>query len=294
MAYGLEFENFIKPARLKPAIWRIIVGVIIMAAVYIAVGIAILFGVSYALDEADPMWLASKDALSRPMPLLWLLSTFAGMALAPMVAVWVIHRRRPGTLFGRTPRVLHDFTKTAAVYLGIGLPLMGIWLLFGDIKPGLPPLVWLAFFPLAFVAILLQTLAEELVFRGYFQQQFAARFRSPIVWLVIPSLMFGALHFDLAAGLQTAVAVVAVTTLFGLVAGDLTARTGSIGAAWGFHFTNNLMALCILSIDGSLTNLTLFRTGFSLVEDRLPLTLMASNILMVIIGWTITRRVLGR
>ncbi len=30
---------------------------------------------------------------------------------------------------------------------------------------------------------------EELVFRGYLQSQLAARFRSPLVWIVLPSLM---------------------------------------------------------------------------------------------------------
>ena len=294
MAYGLEFENFVEPARARPAIWRILLGVVLMLAVYLLIGIAILFGVSFALGNADPMWLASKDALSRPLPLLWLLSTFVGMAAAPMVAVWALHRRRPRTLFGRAPRVIHDFVKTAGGYLGIGLPVMGIWLLLGDTKPGLDLLTWLGFLPLALLAVLVQTLAEELVFRGYLQQQFAARFRSPIVWLLIPSLLFGSLHFDMQVGLQSAIAVVGVTTVFGLVAGDLTARTGSIGAAWGFHFANNIMALCLVSVDGTLTGLALFRTGFSIAEEGLPPIMIAGDIAMVIIGWTITRRVLGR
>ena len=294
MAYGLEFERFIAPARLRPAIWRILLGLIVMAIVYVAVGVVILFGVSFWIGETDPMWLASKEALSRPVPLLLVLATFVGMALAPMVAVWALHGRKPRTLFGRAPRVLGDFAKTAAVYLAIGLPAMAIWITVSDTKPGLPPLVWLAFFPLALIAVLIQTMAEELVFRGYFQQQLAARFNSPFVWLWVPSLIFGLLHFDGQLSLGSAITVVGVTTLFGLVAADLTARTGSIGAAWGFHFANNIMALCFVSVDGTLTGLALFRTGFSIVEQGMPSILVLGDVTMLLTGWIITCRVLGR
>ncbi len=45
-------------------------------------------------------------------------------------------------------------------------------------------------------ACLIQTGAEELVFRGYLQQQLAARFASPLIWMVLPALIFGAVHYD--------------------------------------------------------------------------------------------------
>jgi uncharacterized protein len=49
---------------------------------------------------------------------------------------------------------------------------------------------------------------------------------------------------------------VGAAATFGLIAADLTARTGSIGAAWGFHFANNTMAITILATDGTITGLS--------------------------------------
>jgi DNA-directed RNA polymerase subunit RPC12/RpoP len=40
------------------------------------------------------------------------------------------------------------------------------------------------------VGVLIQTGAEEVLFRGYLQQQLAARFASPIAWMVLPSAIF--------------------------------------------------------------------------------------------------------
>jgi membrane protease YdiL (CAAX protease family) len=54
----------------------------------------------------------------------------------------------------------------------------------------------MSFLPLALVGVLIQTGAEEVLFRGYMQQQLAARFSSPILWMVLPSAIFAALHYQ--------------------------------------------------------------------------------------------------
>ena len=55
---------------------------------------------------------------------------------------------------------------------------------------------WLIGLIPALALILMQVAAEEVAFRGYLLQQLRARFRSPLVWAVLPALVFGALHFD--------------------------------------------------------------------------------------------------
>ena len=294
MTYGLEFQKFIEPARRRPAIWRILVGTAVMLAVYALVVVGLLWLGLRLFDVRDPAWLISEDAQSRPWPMIWLLSTFIGMAWAPCAAVILLHKRSPGTLFGRASRVLGDFTRTALVYFALGLPATALWFVFGDLRPNVDISQWLTFLPVALIAISVQTLAEEMVFRGYFQQQLAARFKSFVVWMIFPSLVFGALHFNPAIDRATALGVFAITSLFGLVAADLTARTGSIGAAWGFHFANNCLAMLLISVDGMLSGLALFRTPIDLAEAGLPLGLFVGDAILIVVGWFLTRRILGR
>lgn len=127
------------------------------------------------------------------------------------------------------------------------------------LEPATPGGVWLVFLPLALFGILIQTGAEELVFRGYLQQQLAARFASPLVWLVFPSVLFGLAHYAPDALGGHAWLVVAATGLFGLIAADLTARSGALGLAWGLHFANNALAILVVSAMGGLDGLALFR-----------------------------------
>ena len=43
-------------------------------------------------------------------------------------------------------------------------------------------------------------IAEEALFRGYLLQQLAVRNPSPLIWMVLPALVFAALHIDPGAG----------------------------------------------------------------------------------------------
>lgn len=294
MTYGPIFQKFVEPARIRPALWRLIVGVPSMLVVYAAVVALVAVAIVTFTGFNDFEWLLTPEAFAEPVPLLILLSTFLGMALAPIVVARLLHKRGPGSLMGRGAIVLKDFSVAAALYLVVGVPASIAWMAFGDVEANLNFSAWIYFLPFALTGILVQTLAEELVFRGYFQQQLAARFSSPVAWLILPSLLFGFAHYDPSSGGGSALAIVAVTTIFGLIAADLTARTGSLGAAWGFHFANNFMAMCLISVDGSLTGLSLYKTGFSLAEDGLPPIVIAGDIGLIVLVWWITRRLLSR
>lgn len=100
--------------------------------------------------------------------------------------------------------------------------------------------VWAA---AAVIAIFLQASAEELLFRGYLQQQLAARCRSPWMWAVLPSVLFGWLHFDPSEPVDQALAYFFAATLFGLTAAYATWRTGGLGLAIGMHVAINMVAL---------------------------------------------------
>jgi membrane protease YdiL (CAAX protease family) len=121
----------------------------------------------------------------------------------------------------------------------------------------------------------------------------AARFRSPVMWMVLPSLLFASLHYQPQMMGDNAFYIVAAAALFGLLAADLTARTGSIGAAWGFHFANNVVAILLVSLDGPLSGLALYTAPISAasVEIR-PLIFLDMG--TTVVTWVLIRLAVSR
>ncbi len=150
----------------------------------------------------------------------------------------------------------------------IVVPLFSLFLLIGIIIA--PPTAqigffdWLKWMPLALPMLLLQTSAEEIFFRGYLLQQLAARFSSRWIWMVLPSVLFGLGHYDSAELGDNAWLAVADTAIIGIVAADMTARTGTLGPAMAFHFINNFFAMFLMSVEGSMSGLALYAAPFDL------------------------------
>lgn len=111
---------------------------------------------------------------------------------------------------------------------------------------------WLLILPFALGATFVQTTGEEMYFRGFLQSTLAARFHSPLIWAVLPAIVFGLSHTLNAETLPEQIQIVFYTTIFGLFAADLTARSGTLGAAIGFHFAHNAVIFCLYGFEGSL------------------------------------------
>ena len=292
----LAHDTYIDPARSKPQIWRLLLGIVMVAACYalgligLVLAVALVSGADYLneflvnLEMAQPL---------GPTGTVLLLATFIGMAVGPMVAVAVFHSRRVVTLFGPLPRTFRHFLIAMAVCAVA----YGISFLFSssevELIPGIGQKLWLAFLPMALTGVLLQTGAEEVLFRGYVQQQLAARFRSPILWMILPSALFGVLHWQPDVMGDNAIYVVAAAALFGLLAADLTAKTGALGAAWGFHFANNVVAILIVSLDGPLSGLALYTASVdpASLEIR-PLIFLDMG--TTVVTWLIIRTIVSR
>ena len=101
-----------------------------------------------------------------------------------------------------------------------------------------------------------QVTAEELLFRGYLQQQFAVWIKSRWFFMVMPSLIFGLMHYDGSMGVNVGLTLVAVTAILGLFLADLTYRTGNLGAAIGVHFANNFSAMFLVSYQEQISGLS--------------------------------------
>ena len=255
-------ESYIAPARARPQLWRLVVGFILAAGIGFLWVIA-LFGTVFLVAGMDggPAWLDRMTRADTPTSTLLVIATLWGLAFGAIAVTPLLHKRSAWTLFGPWRRMRRHFLLATLACGGV-LALSAI-IPFGYTPvPNLDLGLWLNFLPLSLVIILGQSGAEELFFRGYLQQQLAARFASPLAWMVLPSALFAMAHYDPASSPTAAWLVVAATGLFGLCAADLTARTGSIGAAWGFHFANNVVAILILSLDGTLSGLSLYVTPF--------------------------------
>ncbi len=288
------FSSFVAPARARPQIWRLVVGLILAFVVYLFWTVALLFGAYWiARPGGVDAWLFDLVSGASPMSLLLLLGTFGGMALGPMVAVWLLHKRGARTLFGPRGVVLRHFVIAAGITLGLVAIYLLVWFNSTDVQPGLPFSTWIVFLPFALIGLVIQTGAEEILFRGYLQQQLAARFRTPLAWLILPSLLFGLVHFDPERAGDSAWMIVCAAALFGLIAGDLTAVTGSIGASWGLHFANNCIALLIIATQGSLQGLALYLTPYSTKDlSGLGWPIVVDAIFLILV-WFIVRRVMS-
>lgn len=280
------FERFVAPARARPQLWRLVAGLVVAVGFW-ALGIAALLAATWALVGGAGLadWLQRLVRLDTPTAVLVMLASFAGLFAGPLVAARLLHGRSARGLFG--PGLGRGFATgaivTALVFaaaaLALPVPL--------DTIPNLPLPLFLQYLPLALVGIAMQTGAEEVMFRGYLQSQLAARFRHPLIWMGLPALAFGSLHFDPAGAGANALWLVGAATLFGLVAADLTRVTGGIGAAWGVHFVNNASAILLLSVEGSLSGLSLRTTAVPV--EALSGTVLAQDMLITVIVWVCLR-----
>ncbi|GAA0290238.1 CPBP family intramembrane glutamic endopeptidase [Rhodovulum strictum] len=283
------FEAYVEPARLYPELWRVIIALGVIGLIYAGCFALLLVGAYPVLGPLAYFgWMQGIMAPATPGQTLFVLASFIGMGLGVLIATPALHYREPGSLFGPMRDWVRGFGVAVAVLVPVyaGLFLIGRAAL--PLEAGLPIDQWLRFLPLALVLVLIQTGSEEVLFRGYLQQQLAARFAARVVWMGLPALVFTVLHINPAAGINAWGILVAVFA-FSLAAADLTERTGSLGVAMGWHFVNNCSALLIVSVKGTITGLSLFVTPFEMSDKvMVPLTL-GIDILVIFAMWRLLR-----
>lgn len=282
------FDPFVRPARASAEPWRLGLGIVIVVFIYIMTLLSFDRVLGALTGAPAPSVAATANSGWAMIYVLW---TFAGMAMGAILAAVIVHNRPARTLFGPRNLVIYDFVVAAYVTFGIQAVMLVFWFVTTDTVPHLRFDQWLAFLPLALAMIALQTGAEEMLFRGYLMQQLAARFQSPWAWGVLPSALFAALHYDPGIDGLTAFVLLAAIGIIALVTVDLTAVTGSLGAAWGFHFAFNTTGMLILAPKGPLAGLALF------VGPRTPETLgwqILADVLAILVCWSLIRRRLAR
>lgn len=293
MYFPLSFDAYVAPARLRPQLWRLALGMVLAIGIYVlwmmAVGFVVTLGMG--LDGLEHQ-LGDLGLGRSPVALIVLLFTFIGMALGTFAATSWVHRRGIGTLFGPRALVIRDFALGAGLLFAVSAPVALLVLAIVDVSPGVALSTWAMFLPFALLGLLVQTGAEEVLFRGYLQQQLAARFASRWAWMVLPSVLFGLVHYAPAEMGSNAWVLVFATGFFGLLLADLTARSGSLGLAWGLHFANNVMAMLIFTTGEALDGLALFRLPFGLKDSALMGGILILDIAGMVLVWWLCRRML--
>jgi membrane protease YdiL (CAAX protease family) len=285
-----RFDAFVTPAKARKSGWFLVLGLVLIVIFYLEFMYLIIFLLSCFIGVGETLttkfgWimrlLASRDT---PLAMVATLSTFVGMIGSVLLTAWILRERSPLSLLGKGPVLRNMLISGSILALLLTFSTLVAHLFF-DMQPNLPLTIWFKWLPIALPLLFIQITAEELIFRGYLQQELAARYSSPKIWMLVPSLVFGALHWDTEQFGPNAWLLVVGTTLFGLFAADITARTGNLGAAIGLHFANNFFALFITTIDGSMTGLGLYLTPFTPENHDLMRMLLLWDIGLVAIAY---------
>ena len=289
--------GFVAPAKARAEIWRTLLGVVLVVVIYVALTQIYFAGlVSLVGAEARGAFLAGLERGATPLAMLALLFNFGLITIAVGLVVVILHRRPPMSVLGPVALLRDHFIKAMVALLllqGV-LVVLPPWGMGTPLEPGLALPTWLGFLPAALLAILVQTSAEEVLFRGYIQQQLAARIPHPVVWMGLPSIIFGMAHYAPDAAGDHALLVAIWACVFGLLMADLTARSGSLGPAIAVHFVNNAFAMLVISVPDDLFGLALYVTPFSMHDAAEVARWLPVDFGVMIVSWLAVRLAIKR
>ncbi|UWR05251.1 CPBP family intramembrane metalloprotease (plasmid) [Ruegeria conchae] len=286
-------QHLIEDASRHPEIWRLFAGLALVAVVVVTLN-AILFATVVSLGP--PGSAAAFLTGSSPFALLIVLASFIFATLGVALGARLFQHRSLSSIVGNQSIALRQFWRVLRALLILSFVILAL----PPYDLGEPLLVnlgwskWLLLLPLSLGAVFIQTSAEEILFRGYLQQSLAARFRSPVIWMGLPSILFAAGHYSPATVGDNAILISIWALTFGLLTADLTARAGTLGPAIALHFFNNFAALLVISLPDNLGGLALFHLPYEASDaDALRPWLFVDFALMVV-GWLTARLVLRR
>ena len=126
------FEDYILAARVKPQLWRLLVGLGLFFAIYVG------FVVGFTTLVAQLGWVGTTQAdydLNTRASLIEALLTFAGGILGVWAAVGFMHGRRFRTLLG--PR--HAVRRCFAIAAGVTFGFQAVWMIATSLYFGVVP-----------------------------------------------------------------------------------------------------------------------------------------------------------
>lgn len=246
----------------------------------------LFYGTLYGIvAPEDPNWLSGGTTAGGMLALLF---GFGAWIVAIALTVILIHRRAFSGLLGAGS--VPQFRKVlwAVILLHAVVMFLPPWTITEGVTPARPFGQWATLLPVALIAVFIQVSAEELLFRGYLQSQLAARFKSPLVWIGVPTVLFAMGHYNPEAG-ENAWVFVIWAAVFGALMADLTARSGALGPAIAVHMVNNIFALLILSPPDTMSGLALYHYPFALSDAAAVRALLPIDFAMLFLMWLAAR-----
>ena len=271
--------DFFQHATDRNQVWRIFFGLFIITVTYFAVIFATTVVMSWkGLDLYQVIMSRSPSGLA--LMLLSFFPVWVGVAFVSRV----LHKRRLQALYGPNYELnwVH-FIKAGGVVVIMVLIIEAVTQLY-LLSSGqeiysrnmIDDLYRWCLWVLPLLGLLIiQIGAEEILFRGYLLQTISARGGNFFWAAALPSVFFGALHFDYVSFGNNAFAYVISTSIFGMILCAITLRLGNLGAAFGLHFFNNLFALFIYGFNDEMGSMALFHID---IDPKSPL--MASGIIL--------------
>lgn len=257
------FERYRHAPNARTTLPRLFLGTLIVVLLWAVTTAAVLFGGTYAYfawqAAASPSGM--QDFLASPIGILSALASFAGIWIGLWIAMRWVHGEPLSALLGVSRRVSWpDFLKgLLAVLITSALSEILLYLLQPEIARGTISLSsWLLFLIPIVALTLLQTSSEEVLFRGYLLRGLANRFRSPLIWALLPGLLFTSLHWSSASSLAINACVLVSIAAFALLLTLVVYVTGNLGAALGAHLGNNLTGFLLISHQESYNSFALF------------------------------------
>ncbi|MEW9918143.1 lysostaphin resistance A-like protein [Marimonas sp. MJW-29] len=287
---------FVAPARAYPQLWRLGVGLFLATFAYLALN-QIFFRVIYGLTAgANSRLVEDLRSGATPVAMYILLFSFVFMSVGAGLSARVMHHRSFASLLGPLNLLWQQFRAVSFAMIAVmaAVFLLPPYDMGGDYVPNMPLGQWLVLLLPSLFFVLVQVSAEEIVFRGYVQQQLAARFRSPLVWMILPSVLFALGHYLPDAAGENALTIALWACTFGVLMADLTARAGTLGPAIAVHFWNNVSAILIVSLPDELSGLALYLSPFSMDDTEALQAWLPVDFAMMFVLWLAARVTIRR
>ena len=284
LAARTAHARFVEPAMERCEIWRLILGVAVFIAAWLAIVVALgVIGILVMSEEVVYEAIGAVMTGDSPYAILYILALFAPFWPAIWLTVRFVHNRKFVTLIGPDGFRIGDFTRgIACIGLFAALALLLSFATATPLNQNMEFGHWLSVLPIALVLLFLQTGAEELFFRGYLQQQIAAR-AGTVMAILFPSVLFGLGHINGAFGANMMLVVV-LLTISGLIAADVTRRTGNLSFAMGLHFANNVLAILLIGYEEDIRPLSLWIDPTPLTDETaIRVSLLVSGAMMLVV-----------
>jgi membrane protease YdiL (CAAX protease family) len=256
------FEAYRNSAGAKTTLPRLVLGAILIVLSWLAVTVVVIFSGFYLSENYDLGFGTMGSFMNTRFGVLVSLLTFSGIWIGAWLAMRFVHQEKLRALFGVARRISwSDFAKgLIAVLITSVVSEAAIYLMAPEIRrAAIGWETWLLFLvPVLFLAFV-QTSAEELLFRGYLLRGLAHRYRNPLVWGLVPGLIFTCLHWNMGAPLAMNACVLASIGSFAALATALVYLSGNLGAGMGAHFANNLAGFLLISHESALSSFALYR-----------------------------------